>query len=52
MLGRRVAVLVDGTVEAGSYQVSFDATQLSSGVYIYKLQAGNQTITRKMTLLK
>jgi len=52
MLGRRVAVLVDGTVDAGSHQVSFDATQLSSGVYIYKLQAGSQTITRKMTLVK
>ena len=52
MLGRRVAVLVDGVVDAGSHQVSFDAAQLSSGVYIYKLQAGSQTITRKMTLLK
>ncbi len=52
MLGRRVAVLVDGLVEAGSHQVSFDATQLSSGVYIYKLQAGSRTITRKMTLVK
>ncbi|MFO8029512.1 MAG: N-acetylmuramoyl-L-alanine amidase [Cyclonatronaceae bacterium] len=52
MLGRRVAVLVDGMVEAGSHQVSFDAARLSSGVYIYKLKAGSQTITRKMTLVK
>ncbi|MGM0739377.1 MAG: Ig-like domain-containing protein, partial [Bacteroidota bacterium] len=52
MLGRRVAVLVDGMVEAGSHQVNFDAARLSSGVYIYKLKAGSQTITRKMTLVK
>ena len=52
MLGRRVAVLVDGMVEAGRHQVDFDASRLSSGVYIYKLQAGSQTITRKMTLVK
>ena len=52
MLGRRVSVLTDGMMEAGKHQVSFDASQLSSGVYVYKLQAGSRTITRKMTLLK
>ena len=52
MLGRRVAVLVDQHMEAGRHETTWDATRVSSGVYIYKLQAGNQTLTRKMTLVK
>ncbi|MCH8487621.1 MAG: T9SS type A sorting domain-containing protein [Candidatus Cyclonatronum sp.] len=50
--GQRVAVLVNGTVQAGVHNVSFDASTLSSGVYLYRLQAGNQVLTRKMTLIK
>jgi hypothetical protein len=52
LLGREVAVLVDGAVQAGSQFVNFDASALSSGVYIYRLSAGGQTLTRKMTLVK
>ena len=52
MLGRRVTVLVDQHMEAGQHETEWDATQVSSGVYIYKLQAGSQTLTRKMTLVK
>jgi len=53
MLGQRVATLLSGQVQsAGSHSVNFDASNLSSGVYIYRLQAGSQSITRKMILLK
>lgn len=52
MLGRRVALLVDGEQAPGSYTVSFDGQELSSGMYIYRLSAGSQSMTRKMMLLK
>lgn len=52
MLGREVAMLVNGQVEAGYHSVNFDAGNLASGVYIYRLEAGNQIMTRKMTLIK
>lgn len=52
MLGRRVAFLVDETQQAGAHTVAFDASELSSGIYIYKLSAGGQSITKKMSLIK
>ena len=52
MIGQKVAVLVDGRRTAGEHTVSFDASSLSSGVYIYRLRSGSMTITKKMTLLK
>jgi hypothetical protein len=52
MLGRNVATLVDGRVAAGRHTVNFDASNLSSGVYLYRLQAGSQIMTRKLTILK
>ncbi len=52
MLGRRVAVLVDEFRATGSYQVSWDASGFSSGVYIYRIEAGGQAITNRMTLVK
>ena len=52
LLGREVAVLVNGVVSPGRYTVTFDATRLSTGVYIYRLQSGNRVITRKMTIVK
>ena len=50
--GQRVATLVNNTMNAGSHSVSFDAANLASGVYIYRLQAGSEVLTKKMTLLK
>jgi hypothetical protein len=52
MLGNEVATLVDEYREAGLYEIKFDASKLSSGVYLYRLQADNYTFTRKMTLIK
>jgi|GEM_PF-6228642 len=52
MLGRQVAVLVDGQMPAGEHRASFDATGLTSGVYIVRLEAGGMSMTRRITLLK
>lgn len=51
--GQQVATLVDGHQGAGDYQLSFDAGQLSSGLYFYRLQTSDGVLhTRKMMLLK
>lgn len=52
LLGQEVAVLVNGTRPAGISTANFDASNLSSGVYIYRLTDGSQTITRKLLLVK
>jgi len=52
VMGQRVAVLVNAGQTAGSHSVSFDASNLASGVYHYRLQSGNEVLTRKMTLIK
>lgn len=52
MLGRKVATLVNGLVSAGSHEAQFDASQLSTGMYIYRLQAGGKVFTRQMMLIK
>ncbi|MDP2885270.1 MAG: T9SS type A sorting domain-containing protein [Ignavibacteria bacterium] len=52
MLGREVAVLVDGIVEAGWYSVNFNAQMLSSGIYLYRLESSGFAQTLKMVVLK
>jgi len=52
VLGRIVATLVDARVQPGSYQTTFDASALSTGIYFYRLKAGDFTQSRKMVLLK
>jgi hypothetical protein len=52
MLGRSVATLVSGTLQAGSYRTQFSGAGLSSGLYFYRLEAGRRVQTRTMTLLK
>ncbi|MBN1302388.1 MAG: T9SS type A sorting domain-containing protein, partial [Melioribacteraceae bacterium] len=52
ILGQEVATLINGQRNAGVHSVSWNADNLTSGVYIYRLEAGANTITRKMTLLK
>ena len=52
VLGREVATLVNQPMEAGEHSVRFDAANLASGVYFYRLKARNFTQTRKMVLLR
>jgi PKD repeat protein len=52
VLGKEVATLVDAYQEAGAHRVGFNAEALSAGVYLYVLQAGSYTQSRRMTLLK
>jgi len=52
MLGREVAVLVNETKNPGTYTVRFDGSGLASGVYLYRLVAGNFVDTKKFVLLK
>ncbi len=52
ILGNEVAILVNEQKEAASYEVKFDASQLSSGIYFYKIQAGSFSDTKKLMLMK
>jgi len=52
VLGREVATLVNENLRPGSYEVTFDAEGLASGVYIYRLTAGEFTASRRMMLVR
>jgi regulation of enolase protein 1 (concanavalin A-like superfamily) len=52
ILGERVATLVNETMSVGYHTVRFDASQMPSGLYIYRMSAGSTTIVHKMMLLK
>ena len=50
--GQRVATLVQGLQSAGEYTISFDASNLSSGIYIYSLKTGSSIVSKRMVLVK
>jgi len=52
VLGKEVATLINEEKPAGSYEVEFDANELTSGIYFYKIQAGSFVETKKMVLMK
>ena len=52
LLGKRITTLVDGKKESGRYSVTFNASNLSSGIYIYRLATDRQTFAKKMLLMK
>jgi len=52
MLGREVRTLVNDNLPPGSYEVTFDAAGLASGVYVYQLRAGEFTQTKRMMLMR
>ncbi len=51
-LGQQVAELINGNMKAGQHQVTFDASKFVSGIYYYRLEAGNNVSVKKMILLK
>jgi photosystem II stability/assembly factor-like uncharacterized protein len=51
-LGQQVATLQNGEQDAGYHEVKFDATNLSSGVYFYRMQAGSYVETKKLLLMR
>ena len=52
VLGREVATLFEGIRQPGTYTAHFDGTELSSGVYLYRLQSGGMVETRKLVIVK
>ncbi|MBS1552857.1 MAG: T9SS type A sorting domain-containing protein [Bacteroidetes bacterium] len=52
ILGKEVRTLVSEKLSAGNYDVTFNASDLTSGVYFYRLQAGNMVETKKLMLVK
>lgn len=52
LLGRKVATLFTGTKAAGSHTIQFDASNLSSGIYLYQLKTDFGIVSKRMTLLK
>jgi hypothetical protein len=52
ILGNEIATLVNEEKQPGIYEVEFDATDFTSGIYFYQLKAGNYLETRKMVMLK
>ncbi|MCX7984300.1 MAG: T9SS type A sorting domain-containing protein [Bacteroidetes bacterium] len=52
ILGREIATIVNEVKQPGTYTVAWNATGFTSGVYFYKMQAGNFTDIKKMVLLK
>jgi hypothetical protein len=52
LLGQEIQILVNEIREAGIHEISFNAQNLNSGVYLYKIEAGSYIQTRKMTLIK
>ncbi|HYG70431.1 MAG TPA: T9SS type A sorting domain-containing protein, partial [Anaeromyxobacteraceae bacterium] len=51
-LGRRVAVLLDGAVEAGTHALAFDGSSLPAGVYVVRVTAESFVATRRVTLIR
>jgi hypothetical protein len=52
LLGREVSSLVNEELTAGTHSVRFDARDLASGAYIYRLQAGGTVLSRKLVLVR
>jgi hypothetical protein len=52
ILGREIASILNGTLDAGYYEINFDGSKLASGIYFYKIQASDFTDVKKMILNK
>ena len=51
-IGREVAVLIDREMSAGTHEVTFDAANMSTGIYLYKMQSNDFVTVKKMMLMK
>ena len=52
VLGNEIATLVNGKKSAGNYEIEFNAENLPTGVYFYRLTAGKYSTTKKLMLIK
>jgi hypothetical protein len=52
LLGREITTLVNESLQPGTYEVRFDAKELSSGIYLYTLRTDNFSETKKMVLIR
>jgi hypothetical protein len=52
LLGQRVITLVDKAYQAGQHEIEFNAENVSSGLYFYRIEAGKYNAVKKMTILK
>jgi len=52
VLGNEVAILINEEKKAGIYELEFDATNITSGIYFYRLTTGTYTATKKMLMIK
>jgi hypothetical protein len=52
ILGKEISTLVNESLQPGSYEVTFDGSNLPSGIYFYQLRAGDYIETKKLILLK
>jgi hypothetical protein len=52
LLGEEVATIVNNVQKAGKYEMNFDGSKLSSGVYVYKIEATNFSASKKLMLMK
>jgi hypothetical protein len=52
ILGREIQTLVNEKLNPGTYEVTFDGSNLASGIYFYQLKSGNFIETKKMLLIK
>jgi len=52
LLGEEVATIVSNVQKSGRYEVNFNANGLSSGVYVYRIEAANFTASKKLVLMK
>jgi hypothetical protein len=52
LLGEEVTTIVNSTQKAGKYEVTFNANNLATGVYIYRLETGSFTSSKKLMLMK
>lgn len=52
MLGREIETLLDNKMNPGNYKINFDATELASGTYVYRLDVDGQTVSKKMLYVK